>query len=208
LRQTLRGAELISAALMNDEKRADADLRGDVLQALMLDSLVPKTVHAKLDDGFVTLTGTANWQYEHGEAELVSSTSSARFDVFDEIELSSRFAASTRPVGSRLARLTKAPSLSRAMPGCPRSPDEPPASTLHGGFGSKARSPKRRGRHIPQAARAVWTPDFASAATAAPPVGAPSTTPTAACTPARFAQAIGNRADSLSLSMNESRADG
>jgi hypothetical protein len=64
--------------LMNDEKRADADLRGDVLQALMLNSLVPKTVHAKVDDGFVTLTGTANWQYEHGEAELVASTSSAR----------------------------------------------------------------------------------------------------------------------------------
>jgi hypothetical protein len=39
---------------MNDEKRADADLRGDVLQALMLDTLVPKTVHAKVDDGFVT----------------------------------------------------------------------------------------------------------------------------------------------------------
>jgi len=29
---------------MDDEQRADADRRGDVLQALMLDSLVPATV--------------------------------------------------------------------------------------------------------------------------------------------------------------------
>src|SRR5258708_21008733 len=34
----------LQVKLMNDDKRADADLRGDVLQALMLDSLFPKTV--------------------------------------------------------------------------------------------------------------------------------------------------------------------
>jgi hypothetical protein len=33
--------------LMNDAKRDDADLRGDVLQALMLDSVIPKTVDAR-----------------------------------------------------------------------------------------------------------------------------------------------------------------
>jgi hypothetical protein len=31
--------------------RSDADVRGDVLQALMLDSLVPDTVDAKVTDG-------------------------------------------------------------------------------------------------------------------------------------------------------------
>src|SRR6266540_5604348 len=49
----------LQVKLMNDERRADAELRGDVLRALMLDSLVPNTVDAKVEDGFVTLTGTA-----------------------------------------------------------------------------------------------------------------------------------------------------
>ena len=73
--------------LMNDAKRADADLRGDVLQALMLDSLVPKTVDVKVEDGFVTLAGTANWQYQRDEADFVASNIVGALDVFDEIEL-------------------------------------------------------------------------------------------------------------------------
>jgi osmotically-inducible protein OsmY len=77
----------LQVKLMNDEKRADADLRGDVLQALMLDSIVPKTVDAKVDDGFVTLTGNADWQYQRDEAEFVASNIVGALDVFDEIEL-------------------------------------------------------------------------------------------------------------------------
>ena len=77
----------LQVKLMNDGKRADADLRGDVLQALMLDSLVPKTVDAKVEDGFVTLTGTANWQYQRDEADFVASNIVGALDVFDEIEL-------------------------------------------------------------------------------------------------------------------------
>ena len=34
----------LQVQMLNGSKRDDADLRGDVLQALMLDSLVPKTV--------------------------------------------------------------------------------------------------------------------------------------------------------------------
>jgi osmotically-inducible protein OsmY len=77
----------LQVKLMNDNKRADAELRGDVLQALMLDSLVPKTVDAKVADGFVTLTGTANWQYERDEAEFVASNIVGALDVLDEVEL-------------------------------------------------------------------------------------------------------------------------
>jgi osmotically-inducible protein OsmY len=77
----------LQVKLMNDEKRADADLRGDVLQALMLDGLVPSTVDAKVDDGFVTLTGTADWQYERDEAEFVTSNIVGALGVIDEIEL-------------------------------------------------------------------------------------------------------------------------
>jgi osmotically-inducible protein OsmY len=77
----------LQVKLMNDDKRADADLRGDVLQALMLDNLVPTTVDAKVEDGFVTLTGTADWQYQRDEAEFVASNIVGALDVFDEIEL-------------------------------------------------------------------------------------------------------------------------
>ena len=77
----------LQVKLMNDAKRADADLRGDVLQALMLDSIVPKTVDAKVEDGFVTLTGTADWQYQRDEAEFVASNIVGALDVYDEIEL-------------------------------------------------------------------------------------------------------------------------
>jgi osmotically-inducible protein OsmY len=77
----------LQVKLMDDDKRADADLRGDVLQALMLDSLVPATVDAKVEDGFVTLTGTADWQYQRDEAELVASNIVGSLDVIDEIEL-------------------------------------------------------------------------------------------------------------------------
>jgi osmotically-inducible protein OsmY len=77
----------LQVKLMNDEKREDADLRGDVLQALMLDGLVPSTVDAKAEDGFVTLTGTADWQYERDEAEFVASNIVGALDVIDEIEL-------------------------------------------------------------------------------------------------------------------------
>ena len=77
----------LQVKLMNDEKRGDAELRGDVLQALMLDSLIPKTVDAKVEDGFVTLTGTANWQYQRDEADFVASNIVGTLDVFDEIDL-------------------------------------------------------------------------------------------------------------------------
>ena len=67
--------------------RSDAELRGDVLQALMLDSLVPATVDANVMDGFVILTGTAEWQYQRDEAEYVTSNIVGALDVYDEIDL-------------------------------------------------------------------------------------------------------------------------
>ena len=73
--------------MMNGDKREDADLRGDVLQALMLDSLVPKTIDAKVNGGLVTLTGTADWQYQRDEAEFVSANVFGVIAVIDEIGL-------------------------------------------------------------------------------------------------------------------------
>lgn len=51
------------------DRRDDEDLRGDVLEALMLDLSVPMTVDARARDGLVTLTGTAEWQYQREAAE-------------------------------------------------------------------------------------------------------------------------------------------
>ncbi len=51
------------------DRRSDEDLRGDVLEALMLDISVPMTVDAQARDGLVTLTGTAQWHYQREAAE-------------------------------------------------------------------------------------------------------------------------------------------
>ena len=68
-------------------KRRDAELRAEVLQALMLDSLVPKTINATVSDGVVTLTGTASQKYEQDEAWLVASRIPGALDVVDHVDL-------------------------------------------------------------------------------------------------------------------------
>ena len=59
----------LEVALLDEYRRDDADLRGAVLQALALNSLVPSTIDAKVEDGWVTLTGTASSQFQRAEAE-------------------------------------------------------------------------------------------------------------------------------------------
>jgi osmotically-inducible protein OsmY len=77
----------IEVRLLNERRRDDAELRADVLQALMLNSLVPSTVDVKVDHGLVTLTGTANWNHQRMEAERVASTTVGTIEVVNEIEL-------------------------------------------------------------------------------------------------------------------------
>jgi len=77
----------LKVRLMGSDARADADLRGAVLQALMLDSVVPRTIDASVDDGLVTLTGHAEWQYQRDEAESVAANIRGVIDVFDEVKL-------------------------------------------------------------------------------------------------------------------------
>ena len=77
----------LQVRILNEHRRLDADLRGDVLQAMMLDSLVPSTIDAKVDNGVVTLTGKANWRYQRDEAESVASNLLGVMGVEDEIEL-------------------------------------------------------------------------------------------------------------------------
>jgi osmotically-inducible protein OsmY len=74
---------------LTEAGRLDADIRGDVLQALALDSLVPKSVDAKVYDGVVTLTGSVEWKYQCDEADYVASTIVGALDVINEIEIAS-----------------------------------------------------------------------------------------------------------------------
>ena len=77
----------LEVRILTEDRRNDADLRGDILRALMLDSLVPATIEAKVDDGWVTLTGTANWQFERDEADFVTANIAGVVGVENEIEL-------------------------------------------------------------------------------------------------------------------------
>jgi osmotically-inducible protein OsmY len=69
--------------------RDDADLRADVLKALMLDSLVPSTVDAIVTDRYVTLSGKVDWQYQRDEAEFVAGNVAGVIDVWNDIVITS-----------------------------------------------------------------------------------------------------------------------
>jgi osmotically-inducible protein OsmY len=62
----------LDVLLLTEHLRDDADLRGDVLQALMLDALVPTTIEVSVKDSVVTLTGTAERYHQREEAEFVA----------------------------------------------------------------------------------------------------------------------------------------
>ena len=63
-------ANELRVQILDKDLRNDEDLRGDVLEALMLDGSVPMTVDAQARDGLVTLTGTAKWHYQRQAAEI------------------------------------------------------------------------------------------------------------------------------------------
>lgn len=78
--------ELAVRILLGDRVN-DADVRGAVLQALRLNSLVPPTVDARVDHGVVTLTGKAQWHFERSEAEFVAGSVRGVRSVRSEIVL-------------------------------------------------------------------------------------------------------------------------
>ena len=80
-------ANELDVRIMNDDRRSDADLRGSVLQAMTLNGAIPSTIDAKVDDGVVRLTGTANWQFQREEAESVAGNIIGVMGVVDEVQL-------------------------------------------------------------------------------------------------------------------------
>ena len=77
----------LDVRLLDDSKRDDAELRGDVLQALMLDSLIPTTVDVRARNGSVTLSGTADWQYQRDEAEVLAASVPGVYALQNHIRL-------------------------------------------------------------------------------------------------------------------------
>jgi osmotically-inducible protein OsmY len=79
----------LDVRLLDDGTRDDAELRGDVLQALMLDILIPTTVDIRARNGFVTLSGTADWQYQRDEAEFLAASVPGVSAIQNDIRLTS-----------------------------------------------------------------------------------------------------------------------
>jgi osmotically-inducible protein OsmY len=82
-----RVANELQVRLLGEFGREDAELRGDVLQALMLDSFVPSSIDAKVQAGEVTLTGRADWQFQRDEAEFVAANVPGVTEVWDDVRL-------------------------------------------------------------------------------------------------------------------------
>jgi osmotically-inducible protein OsmY len=77
----------LSVRLLDADRRDDADVRGAVLQALMLDAAVPPSIDASVKDGMVTLTGMAPFNYQRAEAEFVAGNIPGVIDLDDQIAL-------------------------------------------------------------------------------------------------------------------------
>jgi osmotically-inducible protein OsmY len=69
VRGVTRVANELTVQIPDRDRRDDEDLRGDVLEALMLEGFVPMTVDAQARDGFVTLGGLVEWHYQRETAE-------------------------------------------------------------------------------------------------------------------------------------------
>jgi osmotically-inducible protein OsmY len=77
----------LQVKLMGESKRIDADFRGAVLQALMLDGAVPPTVDARVTEGVVRLVGTTDRQQQRDEAEFVAGNVLGVLGLVNEIRL-------------------------------------------------------------------------------------------------------------------------
>jgi osmotically-inducible protein OsmY len=97
VRGVTRVSNELEVQIPDKDRREDEDLRGDVLEALMLDVSVPTTVDAQARDGLVTLTGTAQWHYQREAAEFRTVNVPGVADVDNTITL-------TQTPGAREAR--------------------------------------------------------------------------------------------------------
>jgi len=94
----------LDVRVRTEHRRQDAEIRGDVRQALMLDTVVPTTIDATVKDGVVTLTGTAEWRYQRDEAEFLAANVLGVIDIENDVDI-----LSPRPVADEIHHsITKA----------------------------------------------------------------------------------------------------
>jgi osmotically-inducible protein OsmY len=79
----------LTVQVLTPARRADADVRADVLQALRLDTTIPASVEATVNDGLVTLTGTVVFHHQRAEAEFICASVRGVVDINDQVTLSS-----------------------------------------------------------------------------------------------------------------------
>ena len=77
----------ITVRLSAERRWDDAELRGEVLQALVLDSAVPDGVSAIVSHNVVTLTGVVEQPSQRDEAALVAGNVVGVLDVVNNIAL-------------------------------------------------------------------------------------------------------------------------
>jgi osmotically-inducible protein OsmY len=77
----------LDVQILDRDRRDDSELRGAVLQALMLDTVVPSTIDVDVVDSFVTLSGTSNWRFERDEAEFVASNVRGVISVVNDVDI-------------------------------------------------------------------------------------------------------------------------
>jgi hypothetical protein len=65
----------------------DADVQRQVLRALLLDTRVPLTVDARVDDGIVTLTGLVASEWERGHARSSASSVPGVLGIVDRLSV-------------------------------------------------------------------------------------------------------------------------
>jgi osmotically-inducible protein OsmY len=78
---------IIDVRLMTEHRRAEAELRADVLHALSLNGTVPSTVDASVDDGTVLLIGTVDSEHQREEAVRIAGDVTGVVDVQNDIFL-------------------------------------------------------------------------------------------------------------------------
>jgi osmotically-inducible protein OsmY len=88
--------------------RRDAELRGRVLQELMLSTVIPSTVDAYATQGFVTLTGSAQRQPIREAAERLARNVPGVTGILDEIVIQQ-----PEPTADELAADAQAAAVSR-----------------------------------------------------------------------------------------------
>jgi osmotically-inducible protein OsmY len=80
-------AEQTAAQRWEVPRRPDADVQREVRRALLLDSLVPLTVDARVRDGIVTLSGWTGSEWERADAITLASCVPGVWGIADQLSV-------------------------------------------------------------------------------------------------------------------------